>query len=118
MAKLMTEIKITELDEVKTFFELLADNMDCVSEPLNSRIKEWLEEGDKCWVSWSDIAPEFIDNKSCVVLLNGEEMQTVTGYNKILRKVKVFHKNPNRIEIVNAKSFSINNVGFANFVEW
>ena len=118
MAKLMTEIKLTELDQIKTLLELLAENIDCIKEPLKSRFEEWIDSENKGWVSWSDIAPEFIDNKSCSVLINGEDSLTVCGYNKILRKVKVFNRDPNRIEIINAKSFSINNIGFANFVEW
>jgi len=118
MAKLPKEIKLCDLDQIKTLFELFADNIDCIHEPLKSRFIEWVNDEDKGWVSWSDIAPEFIDNKSCSVIVNGEDHVNVTEYNKILRKVKVFNKNPNRIEIINAKSFSINNVGFANFVEW
>jgi hypothetical protein len=118
MAKLTTEIKITELDQITTLFELLGDNQECIKEPLRSRFIEWMEAKDKGWVSWSDIAPEFIDNKSCSVLVDGNDEQTVCGYNKILRKVKIFNKEAYRIEIVNAKSFSINNIGFANFVEW
>lgn len=118
MAKLTTEIKVTELDEIKTLFELFADNFDCIKEPLRSRFLEWVDAEDKGWVSWSDIAPEFIDSKSCSVIVNGKDHGNVTGYNKILRKVKVFNKDPNRIEIINAKSFSIKNIGFDNFVEW
>tara|TARA_R110000868_G_scaffold162439_1_gene393704 strand:- start:39169 stop:39528 length:360 start_codon:yes stop_codon:yes gene_type:complete len=118
MAKLITEIKLLDMDELKTLFELFSDNIDCIKEPLRSRFIEWIEAEDKGWVSWSDIAPEFIDNESCSVLVDGKDALTVCEYNKILRKVKVFHKKPNRIEIVNAKSFSINNIGFANFVEW
>jgi hypothetical protein len=118
MAKLMAEIKMTELDEIKTLFELFADNVDCINEPLKSRLKEWVESEGKAWVSWSDIAPEFIDNNSCSVLVEGKDALHVCGYNKILRKIKVFDKATGRIEIVSAKSFSINNIGSANFVEW
>jgi hypothetical protein len=118
MAKLITEIKMTELDEMKTLFELFADNVDCINEPLKSRLKEWVESEGKAWVSWSDIAPEFIDNKSCIVLANGVDQQTVCGYNKILRKIKVFDKATGRIDVTAVKSFSINNIGSANFVEW
>jgi len=118
MAKLPVEIKLSELDQMKTLFELFADNMDCIHEPLKSRLIDWVNDEDKGWVSWSDIAPEFIDNKSCSVLIDGKDALTLCGYNKILRKVKVFNREPNRIEIINAKSFSINNTGFANFVEW
>lgn len=117
MAKLMTEIKLTELEEIKTMFELIADNFDCIKEPLKSKFIDWVDSEDKCWVSWSDIQ-QYIDNKNCSVLVDGKEHQTVCGYNRILRKVKVFIRDPNRIEIINAKSFSVNNIGFANFVEW
>lgn len=118
MAKLTTEIKVTELDEIKTLFELFADNFDCIKEPLRSRFLEWVDAKDKGWVSWSDIAPKFIDNKSCSVLVNGEDATNVCGYNKILRKVQVINKDPKRVEIVNAKSFSVNNIGYPSFVEW
>jgi hypothetical protein len=118
MAKLMTEIKITELDEIKTLFELLGDNTDCIKEPLNSRLKEWVDGNNKGWVKWRDISPEFIDDKSCSVIADGVDQLYVTGYNKILRKIKVHNRILNKIEVFNAKSFSINNIGFANFVEW
>lgn len=118
MAKLPVEIKLSELNEMKTMFELISDNFDCIKDPLRSRFLEWVESKDKAWVSWSDIAPEFINNKNCSVLVDGKDHVNVTGYNKILRKVKVLNKDPNRIEIINAKSFSINNIGFDNFVEW
>ena len=118
MAKLIAEIKMTELDEMKTLFELFSDNIDCISEPLKSRLKEWVESEGKAWVSWSDISPEFINNQSCVVLADGVDQQNVCGYNKILRKIKVFNKALGRVDILRAKSFSINNIGSSNFVEW
>jgi len=118
MAKLTTEIKITELDQITTLFELLGDNQECIKEPLRSRFIEWMEAKDKGWVSWSDIEPEFVGNMSCVVLVDGVEQLFVTGYNKILRKVKIYNGDLKKIEVFNAKSFSIKNIGFANFVEW
>ena len=118
MSKLIYEIKMTELDEMKTLFELFSDNVDCINEPLKSRLKEWVESEGKAWVSWSDIAPEFIDNNSCLVLVDGKDALNVCAYNKILRKVKILNVESSRLEIVSAKSFSINNIGFANFVEW
>ena len=114
----MTEIKLTELDEIKTLFELFADNIDCMKEPLKSRFLEWIDTKDKGWVSWSDISPEFIGNMSCVVLVDDVEHLFVTGYNKILRKVKIYNDDLKKIEVFNAKSFSIKNIGFDNFVEW
>jgi hypothetical protein len=118
MAKLTMKIELSDLDGVKDFFELLADNADCVVEPLKSRVIEWVNEKNKGWVSWGSICPLYIDEKSCTVMLNGVEQSTVTRYNKLLRKVELVRQNPNRIERVDAKSFSINNIGFANFVEW
>jgi hypothetical protein len=118
MAKLIYEIKMTELDEMKTLFELFSDNVDCINEPLKSRLKEWVESEGKAWVSWSDIAHEFIDSNSCVVLVDGVDQQNVCGYNKILRKIKVLNKATFRVDVTSVKSFSINNIGSANFVEW
>ena len=115
---MITEVKLLDIEPCTTFFELIGDNIDCIGEPLLSRLKEWADSEDKGWVSWSDIAPEFIDNKSCLVTVNGNEQMYVCGYNKILRKVRVFNKDINRFEIINAKSFSIKNIGFANFAEW
>jgi len=120
MTTLTTEIKFLDLDIMQTLFELLADNQDCIEDPLKSKLQEFIDSEDKGWVSWSDIAPEFISNESCLVMLNGEDVSNVTGYNKILRKVKVVSvvNDRNLVEVIKADSFSINNVGFANFVEW
>ena len=125
MAKLGVEVKLTELEEVRALLEearvligLLADNVDCMSEPLKSKFKVWCETEDKGWISWSDISPEFINSGSCSVMLNGSDASTVCGYNKALRKVKVFIKDANRVDLIDAKTFSINNIGQPNFVEW
>ena len=118
MAKLMTEIKVTELDQIKTLLELLGDNIHCMQEPLISRFKEWVNDEDKGWVSWSDIAPEFIDNNNCYVFMDGTEQMQVTGYNKVLRKVKIYNKEKSRIDVVSAKSFSISNIGADDFIRW
>ena len=119
MAKITAEIKLSECDEIKTFFELIADNMDDIREPLRSKIKDWTESEDKGWVKWGDIAPEFIDNNNCIVMMDGIEQQLVTGYNRVLQKVKFFEPlNRSPIRIASPKSFSIKNVGFDNFVEW
>jgi hypothetical protein len=40
MAKLVTEVKILDFNEFTTFFELIADNLDCIAEPLKSSIVE------------------------------------------------------------------------------
>ena len=114
----MTEIKLTDLDQMKTLFELIADNIDCMREPLKSRFLEWADTEDKGWVSWRDISPEFINDKSCSVIADGVDQLYVTGYNKILRKIKVYNKSIGKIEVFKVKSFSISNIGFANFVEW
>ncbi len=118
MAKLMTEIKVTGLDQIKTLFELLGDNIDCIQEPLKSRLEEWVNADDKGWVKWSDISPEFIEDKSCYVFMDGTEQLFVTGYNKILRKVKIYNKEKSRVDVVSAKSFSISNMGHEDFVRW
>ena len=118
MRKLVTEIKITDLDEIKTFFELISDNQACISDPLRTLIQQWLEKTNNAWVKWSDISPEFISSTNCLVLLNGVEQFYVTGYNKILKKVKIYNKKESKIDIVKAESFSINNLGCENFVEW
>jgi hypothetical protein len=116
MAKLVTEIKILDSNECITFFELIADNLDCISEPLRSSIVNWVDSENKGWVSWTDIAPEYIRNDDCLVLLDGEDVSNVTGYNKILKKVSVI--NDNKRNVIKAASFSIKNIGFDNFVEW
>ena len=118
MAKLITEIKLTELDQTKTLFELFADNIDCMQEPLKSKFLEWVNSEDKGWTTWSDISPEFIGNMSCVVLVDDVVHLFVTGYNKILRKVKIYNDELKKVEVFNAKSFSIKNIGSASFVEW
>tara|TARA_R110000782_G_scaffold55112_2_gene116364 strand:+ start:141 stop:509 length:369 start_codon:yes stop_codon:yes gene_type:complete len=122
MAKLVTEIKILDLDMMDTFFSLIADNADCIHEPLKSKLQEWIDAEEKGWVSWSEISPEYIKSNDCRVMLNGHEQFFVTGYNKILRKVKVLERaegnKPCFIRIVEAQSFSINNNRFSNFVEW
>ena len=75
-----------------TFFELIADNLDCISEPLRSSIVDWVDSGDKGWVSWAAISPEFINSDSCIVMMNGVEQNYVTGYNRILKKIKLIQK--------------------------
>lgn len=118
MAKLITEIKLLDMDELKTLFELFSDNIDCIKEPLRSRFIEWVESENKGWVSWDDISPVFINDKSCSVLADGKDQLYVTDYNKILRKIKAYNQESGRIDIISVKSFSINNIGFDNFVEW
>lgn len=118
MAKLITEVNLLDIEPCTTLFELIGDNVGCIGEPLLSRLKEWADSEDKGWVSWTDIAPEFIDNESCSVIADGEDQLLVCGYNKILRKIKVYNKDINKFEVFSVKSFSINNIGFANFVEW
>jgi hypothetical protein len=118
MTKLQVEVKLTDVLDINTLLDLLVDNSDCITPSLMSAITGWANGGGVGWVSWRDIAPEFIDNNSCVVMLNGEEQQHVCGYNSVLKKVKVYNKKKNRIDVIKAKSFSINNVGAANFVGW
>ena len=118
MAKITAEIKLSELDIVKDLFELLSDGIECIQEPLKSKLLDWVEAEDKGWVKWSDIAPEFINNQECIVMMNGAEQMQVTGYNRILQKVELFDKELRCLKIVDAKSFSIKNIGFENFVSW
>jgi hypothetical protein len=119
MTKLIAEIKVSGLEIVETLFELLSDNLEHIQEPLKSKLLDWLESQDKGWVSWSDISPEFIDSNNCIVMMNGIEQMHVTGYNRILQKVKVIDYTSRAvINIVKADSFSIKNIGFDNFVSW
>ena len=118
MAKITAEIKFLELEVVKDLFELLSDGIESIQEPLKSKLLDWVESEDKGWVSWSDVSPEFIDSDNCIVMMNGAEQMHVTGYNRILQKVKLFDKDLRQLKIVEAKSFSIKNVGYDNFVSW
>jgi hypothetical protein len=118
MPNSILEVKILDLEICQTLFELLSENINCISEPLKSKIYQWVECENKGWVIWSDICPNFINKESCVVMLNGKSVKNVTGYNQILRKVTVMNEGWQMLEVVRADSFSINNIDFDNFVEW
>lgn len=123
MTNFASEVKLSELEEIKALFELISDNFSDIKEPLASRIKEWVDAENKSWVSWSDLRCKGLvfDNGNSsnytTVVIDGEESQTMVRYNKILRKV-VIH-NDGCLDMINAKSFSIKNNKSDNFlVEW
>lgn len=111
------DVNVKDIELVKNLMELLSDNIDCINEPLITRLKELSEDNEFGWVDWSDLRGH-IDDKSCEVFLNGVEQFYVTGYNKMLRKVGIYNKESKRVDIVKADSFLIRNVGCDNFVEW
>jgi hypothetical protein len=116
MASITAEVKVSGLELVQDFFELLSENIECIQEPLKSKILDFVESEDQGWVSWPDISPEFIDSNNCIVMMDGIEQDHVTGYNRILQQVKIIDRTSRPfIKIVKAKSFYI---GFDNFVSW
>jgi hypothetical protein len=119
MAKLnpAIEVNVKDVELVKNLMELLSDNIDCINEPLTTRLKELSENNEFGWVCWGDLR-DHIDDKNCEVFLNGVEQFYVTGYNKLLRKVNVYNNDTKRIDTVNADSFLIRNVGCDSFAEW
>lgn len=117
MAQVKIEVEVEQIWKFKSLLELIGDNLECISDPLKSRLLESIENDEMGWVIWSDLY-EHIDSDNCTVMMDGEEQFYVTKYNKMLRKVSVFNAETKKIDTYIASSFSVANNGCPPYVEW